>query len=140
MNKNMKTLPVILLCAVLSGRAANSQTINPRLIELNQYAEAQRPLAVDGKIKWSDYYRGLRERQIAAGMSYEVVHLASELEFYALAYEKGGITKDEFERHQHFARNTITDIALRERQATEAREQANKALALQALMNMPSAP
>lgn len=110
---------------------------NARIDEIKTYLATQKPLAQQGKIKWSDYYGGLRVRDINAGVSYDVVHLVSEMMFSAQKFERGEISKEEFDLRKDHARIMMEDIALQERQEAQAQERANRALALQYLVSHP---
>lgn len=134
----LKRLVSIIPCVILTACAASlPQQPSHQIVALQQYSATQFPLAQQGKIKWSDYYSGLRDRQIDAGAPYEIVHLVSQLVYGAQAYEKGEISEEEFQRRRSYAKTMMQDISLRMSQDAQARQDANRALALQYLATHP---
>jgi hypothetical protein len=107
MDKCLQVLPTLLLAvgiaALFTGCANQSM----------RYAEQNKPLAQQGKIKWSEYYKGLYDAGARSGESGQFLSRANVMISAALAYEGGKLSKDEFESLQRQARasQTIEDDA-----------------------------
>lgn len=98
---------VFLVACVLAGCANQSV----------RYADVNKPLAQQGKIKWSDYYKGLYDTAAQSGESGQFLMRASNMILAAQSYEDGRINKDQFEALQREARasQTIEDDAADQR-------------------------
>lgn len=102
-----------ILCALLTGCAGPSM----------RYAEQNKPLAERGKMKWSDYYKGLYDTSARAGESGQMLMRINTMILAAQSYEGGTLSKDQFEyfRRQAQAGQVVDDeIADQRRRAAFA--------------------
>jgi hypothetical protein len=86
----MKKYFVMLAVVLLSGCG-----VNP----VNTYAGTNRPLAEQGVIKWSDYYKGLYSSVANSNTPGRgrTMARANVMIMAAISYEAGSITRDQFE-------------------------------------------
>ena len=80
----------VFFAAMLAGCAAAPSV---------RYAELNKPLAEQGKLKWSDYYRGLYDAALNSTQRDKalVMERASIMIDAALAYERNEIREDQFQ-------------------------------------------
>lgn len=64
----------------------------------NQFADVNRPLAEQGKMKWSDYYQGLYDAALASNVPNkgQIMGRANSMIQAALAYEDRKISEQQF--------------------------------------------
>lgn len=92
----------ILLAALLLTACASGPSREQ--IALNQYIQQSLPLAGAGKMKWSTYFAEVYERGERAGMAGVMLDAVNLSSGYALEYEAGTITKEEFDYKTRAAR------------------------------------
>lgn len=93
----MKTLIVAFLI-LLSGCAMQPQPVHPMV----EWSRVNKPLAEQGKIKWSDYYKGLYQQGLTLQSPIQPAFLeqVNNLIKRAQEYESGQITKDQFDGYR----------------------------------------
>lgn len=129
----IKSLALAIVVVLSAGCATphRASQPNPAISELQFYISSNKPRAESGAMKWSDYYAGLYDRHVAAGMPPELIQGVNQLWWNAQQYDKNAISKDEFEFKQRELRLQVTATARRLAAADEAQQQARTALALQ---------
>jgi hypothetical protein len=97
------TMPVRFRHALIVIAMLILTACNPAVIKYNSYQETNKPLAVAGQMKWSDYYKGLF--QIAADSkgvanAGDTMEILNTLINASLAFEDSKLSKSEFESIQ----------------------------------------
>lgn len=129
-NRKFAVASLLLLLAGCAASYRQPQT-DPKVAELRNYIETNKPLAESGAIKWSTYYAGLYNRHVNIRTSPRIVQIINQMQWDAQQYENSSITKEEFEFRQRDKRAQITAIAQQVSAQEQADQRARAALALQ---------
>ena len=110
-------ISLLLVSALLITGCATA----PAQPEFVTFALANRPLAESGQLKWSDYYLNLYRVGARSGMAVGQQSRVNDLISYAQQYERGSMTKDEFENRRRLAQIAGAEDAERAREMDQAR-------------------
>jgi hypothetical protein len=99
---------LLILALLLSGCA----TLNTNMSPSESYAKVNRPLAIAGKLKWSDYYLGLYKKlQTESYMNTgNQLVICNELIDTAKELESGKLTQDQFESKRRDALGRLKQL------------------------------
>jgi len=102
----MKSLLIALMLTFLTGCAVVRQN------ELHKWSDANKSLAQSGQIKWSDYYTQLFDKIEEADLGIHrgpALQATNGLIASAKQYERGQITKEQFENAQRSAKAQVAN-------------------------------
>lgn len=134
----MKIVFIVISSAFLLTACAQAPHTRPEVLELQRFAASAKPMAENGSMKWSAYYEGLYNREIAASSSGELLTMANDAWRAAQQYEAGSISKADFEYQQRAIRARATSISAAEEQAEQARRAQQAAAILSLRANLPA--
>jgi hypothetical protein len=100
--------------------------VSPQYRAFEAYVAEKKPLAEAGSLKWSVYYTGLYDKAVASSAPPYVLHAINESVMSAVRYEKGELSKEEFDysrRQQQIAAQANGAVAQRQAQIDQERRQ-----------------